>query len=143
MSKIMDHLFSREWQDLLGRADGFMTFRLILQPTMATLLALRAGLMDARKGQTPFAWAVVSDPAHRRYLLRLGWQDVGRIFLLALVLDVIYQVIVLHWVYPGELLVVATVLAIVPYLLVRGFANRIAARTRPGPSDEHQERRRF
>jgi hypothetical protein len=127
----MDHLFSREWQDFLGRADGFMTFRLIVQPAVATLLALRAGLMDAREGRTPFGWAVVSDPAHRQYLLRQGWQDVGRVFLLALVLDVIYQVIVLHWVYPGELLVVATLLAIVPYLLVRGLANRIAARTRP------------
>jgi hypothetical protein len=133
----MEHLLSRDWWDLLGRADGFMTFRLILQPVMATLLALRTGWKDARAGRAPFGWAVVSDPAHRRYLLRQGWQDVGRVFVLALVLDVIYQVLVLHWVYPGELLVVATLLALVPYLIVRGPANRIAAHLHTG---QHQER---
>src|SRR5262245_545425 len=126
MSKTMDHLFSREWQDLLARADGFMTFRLMVQPAVAIFLALRAGWEDARAGRPPYDWAVVTDPAHRQYLLRQGWQDVGRVFVLALVLDVIYQVSVLHWVYPGELLVVATLLALVPYLLVRGPVNRIA-----------------
>jgi hypothetical protein len=59
------------------------------------------------------------------------------VFVLALVLDVVYQVLVLHWVYPGELLVVATLLALVPYLIVRGPANRIAARMRIG---QHKER---
>jgi hypothetical protein len=136
----MDYLFSREWQDLLARADGFMTFRLIVQPAIATLLALRAGLMDARQGRTPFGWAVVSDPAHRLYLMRQGWKDVGRVFMLALILDVIYQVIVLHWIFPEELLIVAILLAMVPYCLVRGPANRIAVRIHPGRSDERQER---
>ena len=55
----------------------------------------------------------------------------GTLFLVAMVLDVIYQIIVLRWVYPGPALIVATTLAIVPYLVVRGLANRVAARILP------------
>ena len=46
-------------------------------------------------------------------------------FLVAVVLDVVYQLIVLRWVYPLETLIVATVLALVPCMVVRGIGNRI------------------
>lgn len=36
-------------------------------------------------------------------------------FILALILDVVYQIIVLRFVYPGEAIIVAFVLAIMPY----------------------------
>jgi len=42
-------------------------------------------------------------------------------------LDCIYQIIILHWIHPLEAIVVAFLLAIIPYLLVRGPVNRIAA----------------
>ena len=48
----------------------------------------------------------------------------GKLFLVACVLDVVYQLLVLHWVYPVQTAIVATVLAILPYLLFRGLANR-------------------
>jgi hypothetical protein len=41
-------------------------------------------------------------------------------------MDAIYQLIDLHWFYPGEAIIVALELAFVPYLLIRGPANRIA-----------------
>ncbi|MFZ0885025.1 MAG: hypothetical protein WAN14_16610, partial [Candidatus Acidiferrales bacterium] len=41
------------------------------------------------------------------------------------ILDFVYQMEVHSTVYAGELLVVAFVLAIVPYLIVRGPVNRI------------------
>jgi len=44
----------------------------------------------------------------------------------ALAIDVIYQLVVLRWIYPGETLLVAFLLACVPYLLIRGPVNRIA-----------------
>ncbi len=50
----MEYLFSREWDDLAGRVGGPMTFRLILQPTVATILAVRAGFRDARAGRAAF-----------------------------------------------------------------------------------------
>ena len=37
--------------------------------------------------------------------------------MLALVLDVVYQIIAEHFVYPGEAITVAIVLALVPYLI--------------------------
>ena len=45
--------------------------------------------------------------------------------------QVIYDVIVYRWVYPGQALIVAAVLAFVPYLMIRGPATRIARRFMP------------
>jgi hypothetical protein len=61
-------------------------------------------------------------------MVREGWKSIGRVFLLALALDVIYQIIDLRFVYPGEAIIVATVLAIVPYLILRGLVTRAARR---------------
>lgn len=122
----MEHVFHRMGDDFLGRVGGPLTFRLVLQPMIAAILAIRSGLRDAREGHTPFAWALAAEPAQRRDLLRQLWTDAGKVFLLATILDVIYQLLVIHWVYPGETLIVASVLALVPYLIVRGFTNRIA-----------------
>jgi len=52
------------------------------------------------------------------------------VFVLAIVMDVIYQLIVLRWVYPFELILVAILLAVVPYLLIRGPVNRVVRRLR-------------
>src|SRR5258706_5829668 len=114
--------------NLGDRVGGPMTFRLILQPTMAMLLALRAGLKDAREGRPPYLWTILTDPLQRIDLLRAGWRGISRVFVLAVIMDAIYQWIVLRWIYPGEIVLVAIVLAVVPYLLLRGPVNRIARR---------------
>ena len=77
-----------------------------------------------------YFWSFFTEPTHRREMLRNGWRSVGKVFCLAIVLDLVYQVIVLRWFYPIETLLVAFLLAIVPYLLVRGPANRLAAEKR-------------
>ena len=60
-----------------------------------------------------------------------GWKSVGKVFILAIVLDVVYQLIEHRWtVYPGEAVLVAIILAIVPYLLIRGPVNRIVCEKR-------------
>ena len=105
-----------------------MTFRLIMQPAMAVLLAIRAGLRDAREGQPAFLWTVFSHPDRRHELLRRAWGDVGNVFILALVLDSIYQVMVHSGIYPVELLLTATILAVVPYAIIRGPVTRLARR---------------
>jgi len=121
----MEEIFTRVWENLIGRISGPMTFRLILQPIMAVIFAIRAGLKDAKEGRPPYFWALFTHPAERRQLLRDGWKSVGRVFILAIVIDAVYQFIVCRCFYPGEALIVAFVLAIVPYLLVRGPVNRI------------------
>jgi hypothetical protein len=105
-----------------------MTFRLILQPAMAVLFAIRAGLHDAREDQPPFLWTVFSHPGRRHELLRQAWNDVRNVFIVALVLDSIYQVIVHSGIYALELLCTATILALVPYVIVRGLVTRLAGR---------------
>jgi hypothetical protein len=126
----MEDLLIRVWDGLLSRVGGPMTFRLILQPAMAALLAFRAGLKDAREGRPPYFWTVLTDRAQRVDLLREGWRAIGRVFFLAVIMDVIYQWIVQRWIYPGEMVLVALLLAVVPYLLIRGPLNRIARRWR-------------
>jgi hypothetical protein len=43
-------------------------------------------------------------------------------------MDVVYQIIVLKTFYPVEALIIAFLLAFVPYLLIRGPVARIARR---------------
>jgi hypothetical protein len=105
-----------------------MNFRLIIQPTVAIVLAIRAGLADARQGRPAFLWTAITNPDYRPELLRQGWKDVGKVFVLAIVLDSIYQLITHRGVYLGELLIVAIVLAIIPYVLIRGPVTRLRKR---------------
>ena len=121
----IQEFFARVWEMLIGRADGPLTFRFIFQPAVAAIFAIRAGLKDAREGRTPYLWSVFTNPSHRRDLLREGWKDIGKVFIIAVVLDVIYALIVHRWIYPVQALLVGTVLAIVPYLLIRGPVTRI------------------
>lgn len=122
----MNEMLTRAWENLIGRLDGPFHFRLIIQPTIAAILALRAGLQDARGGRPAFFWAVVTVPDHRRELAQEGWKDVGKVFIVAVVLDSIYQLITNRGIYIGELLITGTVLAFVPYILLRGPVNRLA-----------------
>jgi hypothetical protein len=59
-------------------------------------------------------------------LLHEGWRGARTPFLAAIVLDCIYQIATVQFVYPLELLFTATLLALVPYALLRGPFNRIA-----------------
>jgi hypothetical protein len=128
---VVEHMFTRFWEQLMSRPAGPMKFRFILQPAMAIFLAVRCGLKDSHEGKPAFFWALFTDPVHRWQLLRDGWKSIRSVFILALVLDGAYQLIELRWIYPGEALAVALVLAIIPYLLVRGPVNRIATACKP------------
>ena len=122
----MGDVLARMWTDLGDRITGPMHFRLLMQPGMAAFFAIRAGLQDARAGRPLYGWSIIHDPAHRMEFVKAGWKDVGKVFCLAVVLDVVYQIIALRWVFPGEALLVALLLAGVPYFLIRGPVNRLA-----------------
>ena len=126
----MEGFITRVLTGLSDRVGGPMTFRIILQPLMAGLLAVRAGLKDAREGRPPYFWTILTDSSQRAELIRQGWKSVARVFVLAIVMDVIYQLIVLRWIYPGETLIVAIALAVLPYLVLRGPVNRLVRRFR-------------
>jgi hypothetical protein len=121
----MRDMILRGLTNLAARVGGPMTFRIILQPLMASLFAFRDGLKDARENRPPYLWTLITDPSQRVDLIRHGWAAVGRVFILAIVMDVIYQWIVAGWIYPLELITIAIVLAVIPYLVIRGPVNRL------------------
>jgi hypothetical protein len=51
---------------------------------------------------------------------------VGRLFAAAIIVDLIYEIIVYRWIYPGQALIVAATLALPAYFLIRGLTNRLA-----------------
>jgi hypothetical protein len=120
--------FARVWEMLIGRVDGPFTFRLLVQPTVAAMFAIRAGWRDARENRPPYLWSILINPATSRDLLRQGLADVGKVFVVAIILDLTYEAIVYRWVYPGQAVIVAVVLTFIPCLLIRGPVTRIARR---------------
>jgi len=127
----------RIWQNLVDRPGGPMTFRFILQPVMAAIAAIHDGVKDAHMGRSPYFWTVLTNPAERGGRLREGLISTARIILLGLGMDAIYQFTVLKTFYPGEAVIIAILLAFVPYLLLRGPVARIARWWRgDAPADE-------
>lgn len=122
----MEEILKRVCENLFRRLSGPLNFRFIVQPAVAIFLAIRAGLGDARQERPAFLWAAITNPSYRPHLFRQFWNDAWKVFVLAIVLDAIYQLIVHRGVYLLELLLVATILALIPYLLLRGPVNRIA-----------------
>ena len=118
-------IFSTIATNFIARLDGPMHFRFFMQPLVAIVLAIRDGSRDAREGRRPWAWKLVHVPEQRRYLLADGWKGIGRIFLIAIALDVIYQLIEWHTLRPLGALLTATYLAVIPYILLRGPVNRL------------------
>jgi hypothetical protein len=126
----MDDLFARAIHNLFGRLDGPMEIRLIIQPIMAAIFAVRDGIRDFREGRAPYGWSLMAEPQHRQHRLRDGWQSIRKVFFAALAIDVVYQIVELKWVYLGEALIIAQIVAIVPYIFIRGLVNRIAGMLR-------------
>ena len=136
----MDEVLVRFWTDLVDRVSGPLSFRLILQPLVATAFAIRAGLQDARAGKPLYGKTVLTHPFHHLDMLREGWRTVMKVFVLAAIIDIAYQWMVFRWVYPTETLVVSFLLACVPYLLIRGPANRIATAGHHSPKPTEARR---
>lgn len=126
----MENIFSRIFENMVGRIGGPLNFRIVLQPLVAIIFAIRDGVKDAHEGRGAYFWDLFPDPAHRRELIRSGWKSVGKVFAAAFVIDAIYQFMELHWFYPGEALLTALILAIIPYVLLRGPVNRLTPRKR-------------
>ena len=118
---MLEEALARGWDNLVGRWGGPMSFRFLIQPAVAIFFAIRAGLEDARQGEPPLLGYLL-----RRERWRQIWKHVGKVFIVALILDSIYQVSVHAGIYALELLITATLLAVVPYLVVRGLVTRVA-----------------
>jgi hypothetical protein len=124
-------IFTRVWDNLIERTEGPMNLRFYLQPTMSLIFAIRAAIRDSKNGTVPYLWRFAFSKDNRKTVAKEGWKDVGKIFIIGTILDIIYQLIVIFKVkteshfYPLESLIVAFLLAIIPYILFRGPLNRI------------------
>jgi hypothetical protein len=67
----------------------------VIQPIVAAILAIRAGLKDTREGRPAFFWAVLACLEGRKILIMSGWKDINKLFMVAMVLDTLYQLFVL------------------------------------------------
>lgn len=120
--------FERASNNLLARPNQSLSLRFLFQPLAAAAIAIRDGISDARSDRSPYFWAIVSDPVERAARLLEGLAATGKIFVIAIALDVAYQIIEFRTFYPVEALIVAILLAYIPYLIIRGPAARIAQR---------------
>src|SRR5271154_4650079 len=118
----MINVVERMAQNLMARVVGPLHFRIYFQPIMASILGIRHGIKDAHEGNPVYFWTIVSDKSRRTELIKKAFKSVLKIFVLAILLDAIYQIIELHWFYPGEALLVALILAFIPYVIVRSLA---------------------
>jgi len=117
---------ARAVEQLRDRAGGPLHFRLYMMPSVVTFLAVRAGIRDARARRPAFVHSVFANAAERRRAFRSAMRDIGRVLIVALALDTLYQLVVLRTFYPLQLLVVAVSCAIVPYVLSRALVTRLA-----------------
>jgi hypothetical protein len=53
-------IWMRAAQNLIDRISGPMNFRFILQPVMASIFAIIAGLKDAKAGKPPYFWSLLT-----------------------------------------------------------------------------------
>jgi len=121
------YLFSRALlEDLPKRLTGPGRFRFVLQPAIAILLGIRAGMMDARAGRPPYLQGVLLHRGLRRELMRSGFESVGNLLLMGILLDAVCQWLILGVSHPGAALVVGPVLIAGPYSLARALSNRLA-----------------
>ena len=128
LNGVSGEVLGRIWQNLLDRPGGPMVFRFVLQPVMASIAALRDGIGDAHARRPAFLWTVLSVPAERVARLDEALIATARIILLGLAMDSIYQFIEFDAFHPAEAVIIALLLAFVPYLLLRGLVTRAARR---------------
>jgi len=127
------YLFSQAFlEDLPKRLTGPGRFRFVLQPLVATLLGIRSGIADARAGRPPYLLGLLTDGEHRRELMRDGLSTVANLLLMGILLDSVFQWMILGQSYPGPALIVGPVLITAPYAIARALSNR-ASRVRAAP----------
>lgn len=122
----MGEFLTRFWENLIDRLGSPMNLRFILQPAMAVILGIRDGLRFAREGRSFLLWGGPEDPLERRAQAVATVRSIGKVFVLAIILDVVCRLIAVNWIFPLETLVVAIVVAVIPYLVVRRLGSWLA-----------------
>lgn len=131
--------FGRVWHDIVVRPSGPFGLRFFLQPLVAAAIAFIDGVRDAKAGQSRNFWALHHDGQTRWELFAEALRAVANVLFLAVILDTTYQLVITRTFYPFETILVAVLLAVLPYLLVRGPAAWLAGHF-VRPADSHSAR---
>jgi hypothetical protein len=129
------YLFSSAFfTDIPKRLSGPGRFRFVLQPLIAVILGIRAGLADARAGRPPYLYGILFHRHLRGELVASGFKTVVNLLLMGILMDSVFQWIILGASYPGAAFVVGPTLIVLPYTTARALANRLArSRADSGP----------
>ena len=119
-------LFAVLWAETVSRTTGPLALRFILQPLVASVFAILDGIRDARLGRAPYLTAVPAIGRGRADRILEGFWAASRVLTLAIIVDLIYQYVALAAFRPLQALIVGFSLAVMPYLLMRSPAARIA-----------------
>ena len=121
------YLFSVAFfEDIPRRLAGPGRFRFVLQPLTAIVLGIVNGVADARAGMPPYLYGLLFHRDLRVDLAKSGLGTIANLLLMGILLDFVFQWIILGVAYPGAALVVGPVLVAMPYMLARAFSNRLA-----------------
>ena len=132
------YLFSQAfWEHIPRRLTGFGRFRFVLQPLVAIILGIRSGTHDAREGRPPYLYAIVFRPDLRNQFLRSGIATVINLLLMGILMDAVFQWIILGTSHPAAALIVGPVLILGPYSVARALANRGARLISPAKTIPH------
>ena len=121
------YLFSQAFlDDIPRRLTGPGRFRFILQPLTAVVLGVLGGIADAKASRPPYLYGLIFASGHRRALLSSGYETVANLLLMGILLDAVFQWVILGTSHPGAALLIGPVLIVGPYALARALSNRLA-----------------
>jgi hypothetical protein len=119
------YLFSRDFlEDLPRRLMGPGRFRFFFQPLFSILLGLRNGREDAKAGRPAFFTGLFFHQDLSRELRKSGISAILNLVLMGILLDSLFQWLILGTSYPVPALIVGPVLITAPYALARDLAKR-------------------
>jgi hypothetical protein len=107
-----------------------MNLRFIVQPIIAAILGIRAGIHDARQATPPFIWSLCARPSGWKLQLKQAREQLVIPLVVAIVLDGIVQYLLFQRIRFLGAVVLGTILMGLPYSLARGVTNRIVSARR-------------
>ena len=129
----MIDMLIRLWQNVLERTEGPMNLRFFLQPGMAIFFAIRAAFKDVKNNHVPYLKRFANAEGTRKEVAKEAWKDFGKVFIIAIILDIVYQLVVIFKFktesnfYPLESIVVSFLLSFIPYIFFRGPVSRLVS----------------
>ncbi len=120
------YVFSRQFlEELPQRFTGPGRLRFILQPMIAIVLGIRGGLADAKAGNPPYLFGLLSGAGRRRELLRSGVAAIRNLVAMGIIMDIVFQLVLYRSVHPGAAVVIGPILICFPYAVSRALTTRV------------------